>query len=618
MNARILMVLAVSLGVWLSAVAVPAAEDAADPFAKAIEQLRSPDAEQRVAGARQLRHKGKEARAAVPVLIGLLRDETTYKEEEWTDPRYPPQILTIVVAAEAAETLAMMARRDESALQALAVASRDPDEVVRRNAVIGLTTAEHRGAADALIAVLTDKNVEIREQAAKGLFYAPNAKAVRPLGKLLDDPEVRVRLAAVRALDRINSRESFDMVRRALEDEQVDVRVAAVEALWYRDGWAESTALRIRLLGDKEARVRAAAADVLLRVEGALPPLLEAAKNEKLAYRGEAAHVAAQLRDYAKAVGRTAELRQTILDVFRDPRPEVRARAAEALALIDAPQAVEPLIAALGDDHAGLRRAAAASLGALGNRRAVEPLIRLLADADANVRMAAVESLGRLGRLGQQPAVAKIIPLAEDDDPAMRVKAAEALGRLADRRATDVLVKNLTHADARVRLAAAKALQQVKDARALQPLLEFLKRDEPEPGVRQSAIMALGATGDRRATDPLTAILADEKAWHGYRKAAIKALGRLPDARAVATLISAATGSELVSQQLGPHEDYPFDFCRVAADEIVQLGSAAVGPLREEVRKLSKEGEEEDEWNRKLRETRLQMARELLKRIENR
>ncbi|NQU25077.1 MAG: hypothetical protein HQ567_27640 [Candidatus Nealsonbacteria bacterium] len=80
MNTRIHGVLAVLLGVWLSAAAIPAAEDAADEVAKSIALLRSPDPTQRVAGVRQLRHKGKEAGAAVPVLLGLLGDATTYKE----------------------------------------------------------------------------------------------------------------------------------------------------------------------------------------------------------------------------------------------------------------------------------------------------------------------------------------------------------------------------------------------------------------------------------------------------------------------------------------------------------------------------------------------------------
>jgi len=273
------------------------------------------------------------------------------------------------------------------------------------------------------------------------------------------------------------------------------------------------------------------------------------------------------------------------------------------------------LIAALDDDYVELRRAAAASLGALADRRAVEPLIPLLADADANVRLAAVESLGRLRWLGRQPAVAKIIPLAEDDDPAMRIKAVEALGRLADHRATDVLVKNLTHADAPVRLAAAKALAQVKDARAVGPLIEYLKRDEPQRRVRQSAILALGAIGDNRATEPLIAILTDENAWYGYREAAIKALGRSHDPRAVATLVSAATDPDFVRYVPDRSMDSnPFDFCRLAAVEVVQFGDAAVKPLREAVRKLSKE---DKEGNPKIREIRLRMARELLKRIEN-
>jgi HEAT repeat protein len=57
-----------------------------------------------------------------------------------------------------------------------------------------------------------------------------------------------------------------------------------------------------------------------------------------------------------------------------------RSAAAEALAKLGDPRAVEPLIRALGDIDSDVRGSAARALAKLGDPRAVEPLVRALGD----------------------------------------------------------------------------------------------------------------------------------------------------------------------------------------------------------------------------------------------
>lgn len=75
----------------------------------------------------------------------------------------------------------------------------------------------------------------------------------------------------------------------------------------------------------------------------------------------------------------------------------VRGNAAEALASVPTPEAVEPLIRLLKDPEWTVRVLAARSLGALSNPLAREPLVGALDDENQRVRAAAAFALGRFG-----------------------------------------------------------------------------------------------------------------------------------------------------------------------------------------------------------------------------
>jgi len=89
-----------------------------------------------------------------------------------------------------------------------------------------------------------------------------------------------------------------------------------------------------------------------------------------------------------------------LLAVLRDPNPEQRRTAAQALGKIARKEAVPALVEALRDPDAGVRRNAAWALGMIGEDAVGpdrSPLASLLFDPDPGVREAAAMALGLTG-----------------------------------------------------------------------------------------------------------------------------------------------------------------------------------------------------------------------------
>ena len=144
--------------------------------------------------------------------------------------------------------------------------------------------------------------------------------------------------------------------------------------------------------------------------------------------------------------------------------PGVRIAAADALAPLRDPLAVEPLVALLSDDNPGVRRAAVGALSARGGFRVVEPLVAALADIDPEVQVAASAAVYRR--------------LMTDTDQDARRATAVALGKLRDPNAIDPLIKAVSDADEGVGLAAIRALQAIGDIRAVLPLVTVQGREQ--------------------------------------------------------------------------------------------------------------------------------------------
>jgi len=116
--------------------------------------------------------------------------------------------------------------------------------------------------------------------------------------------------------------------------------------------------------------------------------------------------------------------------------PVIADCAFQALAEIDDPAVVPPLVAALTHSNTFLHLAAATTLGQLRGKAsaAVPPLENTLRSTDAGLRAAAARAIGFIGAGTDQTVVALITTLS-DPDPRVRSAAAMALGALGTRAA---------------------------------------------------------------------------------------------------------------------------------------------------------------------------------------
>lgn len=223
---------------------------------------------------------------------------------------------------------------------------------------------------------------------------------------------------------------------------------------------------------------------------------------------------------------------------LRDPSPELRRRAVEALGHLG-PAAVPILIEALRDTDAEVRWWAVEVLSWIGPaaKDAVPALVQTLGDDDKVLRMKAAMTLSTIGPAAKD-AVAALIKAMRDADRDVRMWSADALGLIAPTHKDGFVA--LTHAlrdsDEGVRGIAASALRPSGSA-AVPALIRAI--EDPSPAVRQQVADALGAIGPA-AKDGVAALmksLGDDQSV--VRAASARALGKIGPAaqEAVPSLI---------------------------------------------------------------------------------
>jgi HEAT repeat protein len=117
-----------------------------------------------------------------------------------------------------------------------------------------------------------------------------------------------------------------------------------------------------------------------------------------------------------------------LMQLLRDTRPEIRARAAaDMFFLVPSAQVAEALAGALNDPVVEVRRAAGVTLfiAASQARTTVPALVAALDDADRLVRRAAAAALWTLGPAARD-ALPKLATLRESEDKRLRGWAAQA------------------------------------------------------------------------------------------------------------------------------------------------------------------------------------------------
>ena len=430
---------------------------------------------------------------------------------------------------------------------------------------------------------LNSGSASARRAAAERLGALGSSRAIEPLIRALGDGDKEVRKAAALALAKlgettwkrdVDGGPTADIRRLGASDDPRAV-LAIIRALEVGTDFMRRDAARllcnrkdpravgplVKALDDDDRDVRRNAVDALeeLPSDRTLAPLLKALGHGSARVRSGAVHALRRVRDDRVVRGVAAAL--------EDRDTEVRRAAAAALRHpgFRVPRVVGPLLAALGDDDAGVREHAQQALGAMKPETTVEPLTDALASDAPAVRLGAVAVLGELG---DPRATAPLIRAMGDGQAQVRDAAAKAVRDTKDRNLCKLLIEALGDESAELRAGAAevlgwrgeapeagatapltRALQDPSEAvrkaaaetlaspqfagRAAEALFEVL--GDPEPGVRAAAVKGVRAAEDPRIPDALIRCLGD--ADPRVRRAAASALGDRADERALVPLV---------------------------------------------------------------------------------
>jgi len=234
----------------------------------------------------------------------------------------------------------------------------------------------------------------------------------------------------------------------------------------------------------------------------------------------------------------TALFRETL----HHPDPFVRRQAALAAGRIGDVQAVDPLVAALGDSGPAVQAAAALALGLLKQPRALAALV-----AFAPVQTEAVSAIAKTGGDDAAAALGDLLESGETTTPVRRAALLDAW-RLGARAPIAVLLAHARNADRVARRNAIYALARLRTAHGVAALVAALA--DSEASVRAAALRGLSRVlTDSVQLSPLDVVrrirpLLGDGDWH-VRVNALRALATFHDSTLAALALPLAADPDL-------------------------------------------------------------------------
>lgn len=264
---------------------------------------------------------------------------------------------------------------------------------------------------------------------------------------------------------------------------------------------------------------------------------------------------------------------ESLVERLDDDPPEVRARAAFALASVQDTTAVPQLISLLRDGVPLVRTDAAFALGQMPPEAVpADPLLQTLAyERDPRMQRRLIEALGKTGDAASLQKLIRLNPPDTRDADVALALARYGMRGIVDSAGTAWLASHLTVDDAVTRRAAAYAFGRVEalvegHADSLRQALDRYASNDP---AAMHLVRALGALSDSSDTDRLVHWL------HSGADARI----RINAARALATFPSASSVRSALTEAL---EDPHPHVARTAAESLAETSwtsdeSSAVG-----------------------------------------
>ncbi len=384
-----------------------------------------------------------------------------------------------------------------------------------------------------------------RDTAVRSLIQM-KVPAIQPIiDHLLTFPDAEVRAIACETLGKIADQTAATPIEA---DEARRVVKPLVQRLTQDEAWVvrRKAAVALGLLGDvaKEMGV----VDVLIAKLNDPRPEVKAAAAEALGNLGDpkaAGPLVATLihnrfgavREIEVALEKLgAPALPAILPALTHPEVEVRRAAVQAVAKIGTSAAVVPLAQRLKDPDLAIRRRAADALITLADARVVPQLIEALRDPDPHVYYPARDALANVGG----PAVPALVAALGDPDPRVAHMAEQALARIG-RTAVPALCNALLSENGRIRQWAAVALGDIGPD-AVEAVAAFLKDTTKPAYARAAAADALGRTGAPNALEPLVEAASSQEPM--VQKAALRGLVRLGDEKATPALVNALEAAD--------------------------------------------------------------------------
>ena len=226
-------------------------------------------------------------------------------------------------------------------------------------------------------------------------------------------------------------------------------------------------------------------------------------------------------RSAVVALGRIADSRAAVALVDKLNEESLAVEAANALARIGDPVAVDGLLGLLGNPDPSIRQAAVSALNSLNTPATTERIILLLNDPDPNIRESAVKIAGYFG---YPQSTSALLELTRDTDEQVRCAAIEHLPYLEDKRVFEVLARAIKEDTPKGRAAAARALGNLDDPETVRELIRGLS--DEDVWVRYFSARALGR---RRAEDSVTALekVIQSEQFNHVRIAALDSLAQI-------------------------------------------------------------------------------------------
>lgn len=174
--------------------------------------------------------------------------------------------------------------------------------------------------------------------------------------------------------------------------------------------------------------------------------------------------------------------------LLKDPSPDVRKAAAEAIEKLEATGSVDEVLATLKTGSMGARIGAIHALGEIGGEKVLPALVYCARRPEVDIRAAAVTVLGKLAR---PETLTILVGLLDDETPAVQCRAIAALRNFPV--IPDILTKLrsfLSANDGALEAEAALTLAEFKDQYSLSHIQDLLT--SPHASTRQAAATAIG------------------------------------------------------------------------------------------------------------------------------